>query len=436
MRQLLFLALAATACAADYRGSDQNFPNPERGFFIQNSYNPVRGTTGPLDQAPLRRARDNGMTLLRRNWMFSDFRDRPLSPAMLDHLRADFAAARAAGIKIIGRFEYNLGPTGEPDAPLPTVLQHLDQLAPVLRENSDVIAYMEAGFIGTWGEWRHSTNNLLDHTREIVEKFLSVLPTDRMIALRYPRLKTNLYGLDALTSAEAFTGTPKSRIGAHNDCFLASQTDWGTWSKNVVGEKAFYHRDNLYVPQGGETCNAQEDAQPYIGCDNALRELAYQRFNSLNSLYRPEVLDGWTRGGCMDEIKRRLGYRFTLLESSVEVAGPDVRVTVTIRNDGFSNLFNPRPVYLVLRDRSTGKTQSTAVATDPRRWMPGESTILRATITATPGDYDILLHLPDAAEALGARPEYAVRFANEDTWEPATGMNRLAHTVRAVINSK
>jgi hypothetical protein len=425
---LLLLPLAAFA--ATYPTTTEDFPNPERGFFIQNSYNPERGSTGPLNPATLRRARDNGMTLLRRNWMFFEFRDRPLSPAMLDHVRADFAAARSAGIKIIGRFEYNLGPVGEPDAPLPVVLQHLDQLAPVLRENSDVIAYMEAGFIGTWGEWHHSTNNLLDHTRDIVEKFLSVLPTDRMIALRYPRLKTNLYGLDALTSAEAFTGTPKARIGGHNDCFLASQTDWGTWSKNVVAEKAFYHQENLYLPQGGETCNAKEDAQLYIGCENALRELAYQRFNSLNSLYQQEVLDGWTRGGCMDEIKRRLGYRFHLVESAVQVEGGTLHLAVTIRNDGFGNLFNPRPVYLVLRDRATGKTESTLVPTDPRRWMPGETTVLHVTRAAPSGGYDILLHLPDAAESLRGRPEYAVRFANPEVWEPASGMNRLSRSPR------
>ena len=46
-----------------------------------------------------------------------------------------------------------------------------------------------------------------------------------MIALRTPRQKTDLYGATPLTAAEAFTGSPRARIGAHNDCFLASITD-------------------------------------------------------------------------------------------------------------------------------------------------------------------------------------------------------------------
>src|SRR6516162_1916281 len=113
MRLLGILAIAAVALAAD-----DNFPNPERGFYVQISYNRGPGTLRPLDPAVLRRARDNGMSLVRMYWVISDFRDQPLSPVLLDRVRADFAAARAAGVKFIGRFAYNFGPTGEPDAPL------------------------------------------------------------------------------------------------------------------------------------------------------------------------------------------------------------------------------------------------------------------------------------------------------------------------------
>jgi len=429
MRYLLFLAIAALASAATYPVSDEDFPNPERGFYVQSSYNPERGTPRPLDPAILRRAREDGLSLLRMYWIMPEFRDAPLSPAFLARVEEDFAKARSAGIKVIGRFGYNFGPTGAPDAPLDRVLGHLEQLRPVLHANADVLAFLEAGFIGTWGEWHHSTNGLMDHTREIVEKILDVLPPDRMVALRYPRLKTNLYGTEPLTAGEAFSAVPKARIGAHNDCFLASKTDWGTWSKNIAEEKAFYHQDNLYVPQGGETCNVKEDAQPFIGCANALKELAYQRFNTLNIGYEKNVLDGWTKGGCMKEIRTRLGYRFRLVESSVKSRGREVVVSVTVRNDGFGNLFNPRQVAVVLRDRATGKMQRVLAKTDPRRWMPGESTSFQVAFTAAPATYDVLLHLPDAAERLRDRPEYAVRFANPGVWDSALGMNMLADVV-------
>jgi hypothetical protein len=178
---LLLPLLSLPLAAATYLTSDDEFPNPERGFYVQQAYNPETGPPHPLDPAMLRRARDSNMSLLRMYWVLSEFRDRPLSPAMLDRIRADFAAARSTGIKVIGRFAYNFGPTGAPDAPFDRVLAHLDQLRPVLRENADVLAFLEAGFIGTWGEWHDSTNGLMDHTREIVAKILEVLPSDRML---------------------------------------------------------------------------------------------------------------------------------------------------------------------------------------------------------------------------------------------------------------
>ena len=423
MRALVLFAAAIPALGAAYPGTGENFPNPERGFFVQ--------TSRPLTATFLRRARDNGMSLVRVYWQISEYRDGPLDAALLGRVRADFATARAQGFKIIGRFAYNNGPSGEPDAPLDRVLGHIDQITAVMRENSDVLAFLEAGFIGAWGEWHHSTNGLEAHTREIVERLLAALPDDRMIALRTPRQKTDLYGSTPLTATEAFGGTPRSRIGAHNDCFLASNTDWGTWTtRNIDTEKAFYHQDHLFVPQGGETCNAKEDAQPYIGCENALRELAYQRFDTLNSLYHLDVLAGWTKGGCMPEIQRRLGYRFRILDTSDQIEGQELHMEIGLRNEGFGNLYNPRPVFLVARDRATGRIVRQAIDTDPRRWMPGETTRIRAKVALPAGDYDILLHLPDAAEALRARSEYSVRFGNADIWESATGMNRLFGTVQ------
>jgi hypothetical protein len=433
MRLLLILA-GTVAAAATYAPSGDNFPNPERGFYVQTAYNPERGQTRSLDPAMLRRARENGMSLLRMYWVLSEFRDAPLSSAMLDRVRADFATARAAGVKIIGRFAYNFGPTGAPDAPLARVLGHLDQLRPVLRENADVLAFLEAGFIGTWGEWHHSTNGLLDHTGEIVDKILATLPPDRMMALRYPRLKTALYGAEPLTAAEAFSAVPKARIGAHNDCFLASKTDWGTWSANIDAEKAYYHQDNLFVPQGGETCNFNQDAQPFVNCKNALKELAWQRFTTLNSGYQKDVLEAWSAGGCMFDIERRLGYRFRLIESSVEVGqkqaqGREVRVAVQLANDGFAGLYNPRPLMLVFRDRATGRTRQIPVGDDPRLWRPGEESGFRFTTPLPPGEYDCYLYLPDPAPSLRGRSEYAIRFANEGVWDAAAGMNRLADVV-------
>lgn len=428
-----------------YEPSDENFPNPERGFYIQEAYRPDVLRTAPLEEGRLRKARDSGISLIRMYYVLSEFRAAPLSGAMLARIASDFATIRKAGLKVIPRFAYNFGPIGAPDADGERILGHLDQLAPLLRENADVIAFLEAGFIGTWGEWHHSTNGLFDRvpgrwwervnekSRAIVEKLLQILPQERMIALRYPRHKWDLFGPEPISEAEAYSGTAKARVGAHNDCFLASANDRGTYTDKVDLEKQFLHRDNLFVPQGGETCSAGPDAQPYIGCENALRELEELRYTTLNIGYHKQVLQGWRDQGCMREIERRLGYRFRLLDSEVSVAGDRLRLRFRVANDGFGNLYNPRPLEVVLRSKSGGETIHLRTTEDPRRWMPGRVTGVRLTLrvpqTVKAGDYEVLLFLPDASERLRGRPEYAIRLANQGVWEPATGMNRLAHVI-------
>jgi hypothetical protein len=435
--------------AAVYRPSDENFPNPERGFYYQTSYQPREGYRPPaLNAAQLRKWRDSGISLVRMYYVFSEFRAAPLSAAMLDRLGADFASVRAAGMKVIPRFAYNFGPTGAPDASVELILEHLEQLRPVLGANEDVIAFLEAGLIGTWGEWHHSTNGLFDpipgvwwervndNSRAIVTKLLEVLPAGRMIALRYPRHKMDLYGPEPLTESEAFSATPKARTGAHNDCFLASKNDWGTYTNAIDVEKQFYRQDNLFVPQGGETCNAKEDAQPFIGCENALRELDQLHFNTLNIGYLQEVLDNWRAGGCMAEVERRLGYRFRLVDSEASAAvapGGEFRLSFTLANEGFGNLYNQRPMEIVLRPAGGGEQLRLATGEDPRRWMAGRNTpvqlVVRIPEETEPGEYRVLLSLPDSSETLRGRPEYAIQLANAEVWEPAGGMNRLAHMV-------
>ncbi len=439
---------AQTGTVVTYTASQDDFASPERGFFVQRSYNPARANARGLDAAEIRSIRDRQLSLVRMLYSLAAYREAPIPPEYLAQIEADFAAARQAGVKLIPRFAYNSGPIGAPDAPLERMLAHIDQLTPVLRANADTIAFLEAGFAGAWGEWHSSTNGLFtsgtgapptvnERTRALTEKLLAALPADRMIAVRCPRFKTDLFGEAPLRPDEAFNGTPRARTGAINDCFLASPNDSGTFTKRMAEEKAFLHQDNLSVPQGGETCSTSAAAQPFIGCEHALKEMAYLRYSTLNIEYQRGVLNGWDAGGCMPEVRRRLGYRYRLVESRAADAvrpGAPLTVTFTVVNDGFANFYNPRPIELVLRHQTSGRLVRLPASEDPRRWSPGESKTVSVAgsvpADAPAGVYDLLLHLPDASARLRDRPEYAARFANADVWDAATGMNALRRQVR------
>lgn len=411
-----------------YAADGSDFPNPERGF--------------SRSKGPGASARAAGMSLVHVYFRLDAFRDTPLPQQFLAQVAARFAEARTSGVKLIPRFTYNFpadmaDPTVDRDAPLSRVLQHLDQLAPVLRANADVIAFMEAGFVGAWGEWHHSTSGLeeLPAKRAIVARLLQILPPSRSIALRYERDKRAIFGRDApLSALEAFTGQPIARVGHHDDCFLASKDDWDTYratpDRPIAAAKAYLSAENRYVPQGGETCNDGPDAQPYIGCANALKDLAAEHWSQLNSDYNLKVLDRWKREGCYAEISRRLGYRLRLLRATYPAqasAGGVLRARITLVNEGFAAPYNPRDLELVLR--APGGTYRMKLPQDPRRWLPGGPVTFNLMVrlpTAMPaGAYQAFLALPDPDPRLSSRAEYAIRLANLGVWRPATGENAL-----------
>ncbi|MEV6495073.1 DUF4832 domain-containing protein, partial [Actinoplanes sp. NPDC051633] len=296
------------------------------------------------------------------------------------------------------------------------------QLAPVLRRNTDVIAVMQAGMIGQWGEWYYTANfgdeGVISeqdwaNRKAVTDKQLAVLPASRSIQLRTPKFKRTMYG----------TGRVE-RIGHHNDCFLASPDDYGTYENPAV-EYPYLAQETTYVPMGGETCNPNP---PRSECPTATSEMAMFHWSYLNEDWHPGVIDSWAAGGCLDDVVNRLGYRFTLVSGAYPATAnrrAKLPVTITIRNDGWAAPFNARAVNLVLRGQNG--THRIALNADPRTWAAGATTTLRQTITLpkqiAAGRYQLLLELPDPL--LRNRPEYSIRTANEGLWDAATGLNDL-----------
>lgn len=323
----------------------------------------------------------------------------------------------------------------------------MDQLEPILKNNYDAIAYLEAGFIGYWGEWNRSTNGLRTNPqarRKILQKLLSVLPPQRMVALRYSYYKGDIFNQQRpLSESEAFNRSGRARTGAHNDCFLAGIDDWGTYShtdpKIINQQKAFLNSDNRYLVQGGEVCNPS----PYDDCPNAQKELAYMRWSTLNGFPSDgkSILADWSTQGCMDNIKRRLGYRFRLLnaEMSNKIAtGEPFTLNLSVINEGWATAYNPRKLEIILRHKSTRRNYTLLTEENPQFWIPGQKTtiniIAKTPSTLPSGTYEVFLNLPDPSKKLSHRPEYSIRLANKGTWEEDTGFNSLQ--MNLIIRSK
>jgi hypothetical protein len=404
------------------------FPNPERGFTSWTD----------LSLSNFSRVTKHGHTISHIYFRLDSYRSSPLPQSFLTLLPSAFQKARQEGIKLIPRFTYNFpaNVNNDPDASEQQIQQHIQQVAPILAANDDVILALEAGFIGLWGEWHTSSHGLDTNTgakAAILNSLLSALPSSRMVALRYPTDMQLLNG-PAITSAEAFTGTNRARIGSHQDCFLASDDDWGTWGRtgnSIAYDKAYVASNGQYAVVGGETCNPNP---PRSDCPTALSELKYLHWTYLNSEYEPRVLQGFINGGCYDDIDRQLGYRFRLVSgsfSAVVKRGQAFQYTLRLVNDGFAAMFNERPVYVVIYK---GLEQYTCpVNTDPRRWAPSATISISGgctlPVSMTTGTYSWALWMPDEAQSLQDDPRYAVRLANQITWNATLGYNVLVTNI-------
>jgi hypothetical protein len=238
-----------------------------------------------------------------------------------------------------------------------------------------------------------------------------------MVQVRTPMQIEGMFG-DPIAADEAYTGTPKARTGHHNDCFLASDSDFGTYD----GEESrdYVASIGLYSPIGGETCAVDEGRSD---CSNAPDEMRELHYSYINNDYNEDVLATWREGGCFDDITNDIGYRFVFAGArwSERVhPGGILRIDLAIHNAGYAAMFNERPVVLVLQ-KGNERYEARVQSSDPRHWHSGDNvftSLFRVPAQATTGDYTLSLWLPDAAASLRDRAAYAVRFANELTVGP------------------
>jgi Domain of unknown function (DUF4832)/Domain of unknown function (DUF4874) len=480
-----------------YAPSAETFPNPERGTVAGrtvgwpiapdgkdlatwdfcgsgnnfSAYNDDR-LTAPLQADELQKYRLKAQSLIVVGYHLFRFRDQPLSQAFLEQFRADMETARRAGMKVIPLFTYNFA-KGGPDAPLQRVLGHLEQLKPFLAQDKDVIAFAKFGWIGCWGEMHTSSNNLVDeqgindNTRKITDKWLEVMPEDRMITVRYPRYKFQYFGhadqtpIAPITTTEAFQGTPRSRLGSNDECLNCGEWNagtWWSWKNDAKGIKAFLAKESRYTVHAGEVddqlgpTKTDEDGDgwtsDYDACDRMTTLFAEQHMSTVDTeggtgFASQKAFERWRKDGCYDTIAQKLGYRFELVRAVLPTAaqpGAGFKGTVVVKNVGWAAPYNPRGLELILRNKASGKIDRLNVlkerqkSFDPRFWLPEEGEINVEINQALPaglgaGSYELLLNLPDPAPSLSNRPEYSIQLANKGVWEASTGWNALGATL-------
>ena len=326
--------------------------NPDRGFYHQIGGRNVEPSPSQLYKSTL--------SVFRVYYGLNKFENSPISERSLKNLEKMLIKAAEIGVTIIPSFYYTWGyekgnPFKSPKEEI--ILNHINQISPILNKHKNAISFLEVGFIGAWGEW-HSDQygdkkKFKSFRKQLVESLLNNLDDDIYLALRYPSDRNNLSKLIAVSE----------RVGLHHDC------------PNYYND--IYPRSNaqditISLPQGGEVCqldprsdfgSKSSNRDKYYGCEVMMKYFDKFNFDVLN-------VSDWSRSnsrfleqGCYDEIRDRLGYRYLIKESSYS----NGILKFEIHNIGFGKSFKNRWIKIKIGEKMIDTNLN------PKNWLSGQS---------------------------------------------------------------
>lgn len=365
----------------------------------------------------------------------------------LDRIQQVFDCARELGVKLVVRFTYQYGMDGVGEADDDIMLGHMEQLAPLLQENIDVINVVEAGFLGSWGEW-HSYKNFHNPTA-LLRGILEMTPEPLYVQVRLPEYKNLIMDTEDIYP----------RIGFHDDsffgyryCAAAGELNPGTEDWNQIVE------ESADVPVGGETFWGRETNEEIDGFESILQFVAFRQntfslyhcfiedgvgmgyemekwqevaitpewLDSNGVLYSPSWFgeDGTLKKSVFDFVSDHLGYRIEATSADVSgelAAGGELAVDFKLINYGFSAAYNMYSGFAILDEE--GNEVWSVAAGDPATWNsrdpenPDDPAALEYTISSDillpeeSGTYQLAFYLRNSA-GTGARLNNDLTYSN------------------------
>jgi hypothetical protein len=427
------------------------FPNPERGWHNRRDVD-GRGGNDDRDFSDVKAA---GHTLVHSYLRLDDFKETDVIPqSYLDDMQEALDAIRAHGLKIILRPTHVWSEV--PNVSEDRILKHMEQINAVISKNADVISHLEVGWLGKWGEWHSGLYTDLssradgDTRYRIIKRILDTTPDKMPIAMRYPmHIREILEELPVPEGSEPLTQVQRDRIGHHSDCFLYNEHDRGTyarlnvWFGNQTLEQQKQYTFDMITSYGGNKIVGGETCSPQIArIDATQTEMAEANWTEININFWKDAIDMWKERWLpasgndpaeseFDRISRKLGYRLRLIDATFPMSaksGGSFTIAANLNNDGYASIVKSRPIFLVF-DNGTNRYNIELTNVDVRTWLSGSVALSPKTVTLplnmVPGKYKMALWLPDASANLQSRPEYAVRFANNEVWDATKGYNVL-----------
>lgn len=450
--------------------------NPERGYHLEYAYyahktlldngsvaDPETEALFSIPELVGRWGYDGSSRLIQlyvylKQWSGSD-----LPQSALDNIQKAFDIVRAGGFKVILRFAYNddMYVNNRLDKP-ETIRRHLEQLKPLLEANTGLVATMQAGFLGAWGEWHSSplTDNDQQIKDDVVNGLLEIFPAPRGVQVRELARKDAL----ALRNTSDYP-----RIGIHSDFFTAGMDPIDKMSMpgeeyNRMKEQSphFYMTGEIpYVEDEygfvqimdiskvmvilrDQHFSAFDITQNYeLNIQNWKVQKVYPALLDANNMLYDETYfqqgENVVNRSFYEFVRDHLGYRINAKSVGISVSGGSIRCDITLTNTGFAAPLNPRKVFLVLIGTDGTIASATELTdVDPLGWQPydpasGNYTPLQHTVSASvpaaglSGSYKVGIWMPDPLNE-GRGGDYDLLWAPGplvEHWTDAGEMRRV-----------
>ena len=358
---------ATSFCPPEHFG---RVDNPERGYYSILHYIVGDDPEKTVDDAFF----DPSDVLVLAEINLCRFTEGGISGEGVGCVQRFFERMRGTGKQLIVRFLYDWdgnNPVCEPRK-IETVLLHISQIAPVIKQNSDIVYTVQGLLIGRWGEMHGSRFLRSDYLKRLYAAMKEVVGEDVTISLRTPKQWRAVTGClpdkRAGYSFEAGRGLP----GLFNDGIMGSISDLGTYLESAEDrEKELAFQDSLCrtVPNGGEVVSGGGFLDPA----EQVKILSRMHVSYLNRDHDRKLLDGWkdtpvnlpgTPEGTtlFDHVGLRLGYRFVITGVSVRhcAFAKKIKAAVTLKNAGFAPIYLETAPEIVIAggDRTSAFTMS------------------------------------------------------------------------------
>lgn len=166
----------------------------------------------------------------------------------------------------------------------------------IYHDYKHIIIAVEMSMFGPWGEMHSSKHSIrypngggaikTDALKKVHRAYMSALPTTHSVLVCRPYYIPQIVGNDtSLTFDASYKSTPKACTGYHNDAYINSEDDGGTFNHgwNRSRKLDYVKQFTSYTFFGGEYNNAK----------NALYESKLQHMTYLNRGYKKEIYSAW-----------------------------------------------------------------------------------------------------------------------------------------------